>query len=275
MSAAVGRDQASDVPAPLRALAVAGAAFGGCATATALVPDVRSGLAAVGSMVFAFPVGALIAVGTLIIVRRGRNLVGWLCWLAGVLAGFGFASGAYVEYSLSLAHALPGTEIAGWFDLWLGTAWVCVLLFIPLVFPDGRLPSPRWRPVALLVVAYLIVITMVRAFNPSVYDGAPLSYNPVGVDEAKGFFAVVDRVLAPAIILPVAAGAAALVVRFRGNRGVEQLQIKWLLYAMALMALLFFQLTVAPNALSEPMSVSIMRTLCLPRPRMSALLISE
>lgn len=235
-------------------VAVAGAGFGASAMAAALVLHRGPAAAMAGTVAFMVADGVLIAVGTLIIVRRGRNLVGWLCWLAGMLATLAFASGSYTEYGLSLPDRLPGVMVAGWLDLWLGSAWVSMLLLIPLVFPDGRLPSSRWRPVASLAIACLIGMTAVRAFKPTVYAGAPLSHNPLGVDGAEHLFAVLDQVSSAAIALPLLAGATALFVRFRRSRDIQRAQIKCLLYAMTLVALLFVQLAVAPAALSERMS---------------------
>ncbi len=241
-------------PGPQRTeqkLAVAGAGLGASAAAAALVLADHPAMA---EMAFMVPVGALLAVGTLIIVRRGRNVVGWLCWLGGLLAALAFGAGAYAELSMSLPGGLPGALAAGWFDLWLGTAWVSVLLLIPLVFPDGRLPSARWRPVALVIVAWLTAITTVRALNPAVPEWSPLPHNPLGVGGAAELLATLERASLATILLPVLADPAALLVRFRRSRGTERLQLKWLLYALALVALLFAHVAVAPNALPQSMS---------------------
>ncbi len=229
-----------------RAIAGAGAALAYCA----LVAGLALGDVTTGTFAFMVPVGGLIAVGTLIVVRRHGNLVGWLCWLAGLLGTLAFASGTYTDHALSSASVTLDVAVIGWLSLWLGEAWVMLLLLIPLVFPDG-LPSPRWRPLAGLAVAVGVSPSIIAALDPAVDEWDALRYNPVGIHGAEQLFSNLERALAVGVALLLVAGVSAQVVRFRRGTSVERLQLRWLLYAIALVAPLFTFDLIAPDAMSQ------------------------
>jgi hypothetical protein len=89
-------------------------------------------------------------VGAIIASRHPRNVIGWLFCSVGVTVGFNSFVGDYAEFWLASGFGMSSFgETAAWFSSWL---WF-LLIFVPmslllLLFPDGRLPSPRWRPVA-------------------------------------------------------------------------------------------------------------------------------
>ena len=93
---------------------------------------------------------ALTATGLVIATHRPHNPIGWLYCAAGLCQGLGILTGAYGAYALVTRH---GTLPAGTWVIWVST-WIWALGLLPvgtfgfLLFPDGRLPSPRWRPVA-------------------------------------------------------------------------------------------------------------------------------
>jgi signal transduction histidine kinase len=91
-------------------------------------------------------------VGALILARQPRNAVGWLLLLVGVFEGGVALANVWALAALDTAPgALPGGQLAAWLSDWLWIpAHAIVITFLPLLFPDGRLPSPRWRPVAFL-----------------------------------------------------------------------------------------------------------------------------
>ena len=88
-------------------------------------------------------------VGALLTRRRPGHPVGWIFAAAGMLAAVDFAS---FEYALAVVvghRDLPAGEYVGWLQLWIWVPFVALItVYLPLLFPDGRLPGPRWRPVS-------------------------------------------------------------------------------------------------------------------------------
>jgi hypothetical protein len=167
-------------------------------------------------------------VGATVLARRPGHAIGWIFVAIGAgMSLVGFANG-YAAYSLTvLPDPLPATGVIAWLSGWL---WVpsfgLLLTFALLLFPDGRLPSVRWRPVAYLATGSIAVTMADFAVsswpNPyaSVYApqtvGSPVVGVWFGLLSASGL-----------------ASAASLVVRFRRSRGEERLQLKWVAYAAA------------------------------------------
>ncbi len=174
-----------------------------------------------------------LALGLLIAVRRpGNRMASLLLANAAIVTLAGLAE-AYAFYG-ALEHpgSLPGVE---WAVLWDQTAWPLIfapVLGIALLFPDGRLPSPRWRPVALGVAATIVLTLLVGAFEDEPFD-APYAAvdNPLPATAAVAW-------LWPLILLgglgSVFVGAKAVRTRFARARGVERQQLKWLAYSAAL-----------------------------------------
>jgi hypothetical protein len=101
----------------------------------------------------AFAIGSTIA-GSMIVVRQRRNVIGWLLLAVPLWSAFSFLAGDYATYTLVTAPgSLPAGRAAAWIDRWaiVPTLSIPVLLF--LLFPDGRVPSRRWRPVLWLACA--------------------------------------------------------------------------------------------------------------------------
>jgi hypothetical protein len=137
-------------------------------------------------------------------------------------------------------YAAPGSQPVPAALLWFAN-WIFVWGFFPLVtallllFPDGRLPSRRWRPVAALIALALGCLTVGYAFEPGELDSYPRANNVLGVGGALGD--VIDALQDlgyPLFALAAIGSAAALVTRFRRSRGVERQQLKWMAAAAAL-----------------------------------------
>jgi hypothetical protein len=173
-------------------------------------------------------------VGAIIASRQPRNAIGWLFCGVGLVMGINSLTGGYAEYRLS-GGSDPGSlaETAAWFASWSWTLLVYVpTSFLLLLFPDGRLPSPRWRPVAWCAVLGLIGFVAGTALNPGPLEDFPRIMNPYGVDSPiLGAVAVAGVILAAASMV---ASAVSLIVRTRRAGRVERQQIKWLAYGGAL-----------------------------------------
>jgi class 3 adenylate cyclase len=190
----------------------------------------------VSATTYAFP-----AVGALIALRRPRNAIGWLCLAVGAAWGTGGALTSFAHYAL-FAHRgpVPGFDIA----LALGDAsWipaVGLMIFLILVFPDGRLPSRRWRAVAVLIAVTLVVITITNLFGTEDFAGSgyPQVDNPLRIEPIAPLLAQLELLTA---LLPVwiLAAAVSIAVRYRRAAGAQRLQLKWLVAAGAAVALAF------------------------------------
>jgi signal transduction histidine kinase len=171
-------------------------------------------------------------VGALVASRHPRNPVGWICCVVAVLTGLSLFADGYGLAGQSGRLSLPLSEYAHWLNSWIWVpATILPITFLLLLFPDGHLPSARWRPIGwvagLGIAAYAIGIAL-HPHTPTDLNPPP---NPFGI---AGAGAALDLVVTVANML-VAVGAigsvAALVIRFRRSRGTERAQLKWLAYA--------------------------------------------
>ena len=172
-------------------------------------------------------------VGAIIASRQPRNAIGWIFCGVGLVMGINSLAGGYAEYRLSGGYG-PWSlaETAAWFASWSWTILVYLpTSFLLLLFPDGRLPSPRWRPVAWCAVLGLIGLVVGTALDPGPLENFPQIMNPYGVDSL-----ILDAVAVTGYILAstsMVASAVSLIVRTRRAGRVERQQIKWLAYGGA------------------------------------------
>jgi hypothetical protein len=182
------------------------------------------------------------SLGALIASRRPGNLIGWIfCAMAAALGLLSAAYG-YADYALyATGDTLPGAELTAWLTNWLFMAPVFIapcLLF--LLFPDGRLASPRWRPVVWAVAVVAAVAIFATALGPGRLDAHPSVENPLGLGGPFGEIARVAKDLTGVLAIPVfLVSLASVVVRLRRSRGRERLQVKWVAYAAVLTATSF------------------------------------
>jgi hypothetical protein len=189
----------------------------------------------VGLALLAFPL-----VGALIVSRDPRNSIGWLFCAAGVpfaLAGLAHSWGAYALFERP--GALPAGEVAAWLSTWL---FVPPLFAVPallfLLFPDGRPPSPRWRPVVWAVGIAVALTAAGSALTPGRLTEQPFRgiENPVGLEGGRTVLEMVAIAGFITLFFTVLIGAAAIVVRFRRAAGEERVQLKWFAFAGAVFA---------------------------------------
>src|SRR5215217_4145785 len=189
------------------------------------------------------PTGAIVSfvtllafsvVGAIIASRQPRNAIGWIFCGIGLVVGLNSITGGYAEYRLSGGSA-PGSlaETAAWFSSWSWTLWLYVpTSFLLLLFPDGRLPSPRWRPVAWCAALGVAGFLAVYALKAGPLEDFPRITNPYGVESPiLGAVAIAGVILAAASMV---ASAVSLIVRMRRAGRAERQQIKWLAYGGAL-----------------------------------------
>ncbi len=172
--------------------------------------------------------GVLLAspmVGAILAIRRPRNPIGWLFLMIALGLTLSVFSSLYVGRSVAFGFNLPADRFVDWIgSLGATVASLLAVTWIPLLFPDGRLPGPRWRPFAWLVALGNAGVIAAAALtvdgdlpNPIAVQGPPIEI-AAGVAGAMTGFGI-------------GLAVASVVVRFRRSRGVERQQLKWFVAA--------------------------------------------
>ena len=170
-------------------------------------------------------------VGAVIISRSDpRNLVGWLFCLTGLLWGAGFFVAEYAIRSLLAAPgSLPFGEAAAWIFSWLWVPNFGLLIFLVLLFPDGRLPTRGWRWFAWVSVLSVFAGAVLGAFSPGSIVALGPIHNPLGIEGLPNTHEPVQALMLALVLL----ATTSLFVRLRRTRGVVHQQIKWFAYTAA------------------------------------------
>jgi hypothetical protein len=179
---------------------------------------------------------AYASVGALIVARRPENPICWIWLGAGMLSGVEGFCEQYSTYTSFVSQ--DGAPLAGtiaWISAWIWIPMValtwCVL---PLLFPNGRLLSPRWRPALWLAGAGVGLCSAVFALAP---PGAADSGTSFRLPTGEALLNALFLCGFVALLLSSLAGAASLGVRVRRAGTIERQQIKWFAFAAALLAL--------------------------------------
>ena len=196
------------------------------------------GLDAVEGPILWVGFGMFAAMGALLVGTRPRNPIGWILSGAALLLAWAPTGDMYAAWVMTThgepdALAVVGAWVQSWY--WMLLLWL-VFAALPLVFPDGRLPSRRWRipaGIGLLGAAGSVVSGMLT----DTLTGQDVDYNidnPIGVPGLPG---VEQQALFPVFsglfVVGVVTAVAAVAVRFRRSRGAERQQMKWFLFAAA------------------------------------------
>ena len=177
-------------------------------------------------------------VGAVITPRLPRqNPVGWLFCTIGLVGGVRLFVAEYAIVTLlaepgSLPSTLPGGEALAWISSWVWVLHVGLFVFLALLFPDGRPPSSRWRPLVWGIVVVIVAGTVSVALWPETARGFDVINHPLGTEVATDVINPVESIV---YVLGLIA-AASLLVRLRGSKGIERQQVKWFTYAVAVLA---------------------------------------
>jgi hypothetical protein len=198
----------------------------------------------------AFPI-----VGTLIASRRPHNPIGWICLAVGLLWMLGGLSEQYTSYSIAKPGSVPYLATIVALIQWMWIIPVGLLgTYLLLLFPDGMLPSSRWRPLAWLSGAVMVLLGVDSVLAPGPLTDLEGVRNPFGLEGAPW---LVDAgiVLLLLFVTCILASAISLVSRYRRSGGEVREQIKWIALAGAFVGLLAFLMTtlgllIVPEAMS-------------------------
>jgi hypothetical protein len=175
-------------------------------------------------------------VGALLTRRRPGHPVGWIFAAAGMLAAADFASFEYALATVVGHRDLPAGGYVGWLQLWIWVPFVALItVYLPLLFPAGRLPGPGWRPVSWAAAGCGVIAVTGLAITPGVVVNLRALQNPFGVHPAAVSNTAIVVGLA-GLLGCVVLAVWSLLVRARRGTSVERQQIKWLAYAGCLVA---------------------------------------
>jgi hypothetical protein len=235
------------------AMYLAGAAFV-FVTLTAGEKPPRVGELAIFTLFLAFPI-----VGALVASKRPGNAIGWLCLAVGLFWMLTVLDEQHRAYELAITGEVTSSVTL---DALFEYSWVLPVgllgIYMILLFPDGRLPSRRWRPFAWFAGVVMFVICVGFVFIPGPLQGRPGVRNPLGLE---GLAWLADVAVFIVLMLPacIVVSAVSLVLRYRRARGEVRQQIKWLAFAacfvgvgylVVMIVLMFF----APEALENQAS---------------------
>ena len=173
-------------------------------------------------------------VGAFVVSRDRRNRIGIMFLWASFTTAMSFLSGEAFTYLVTRGNSGTVVVLLGYLN---NFGWLLgilpTLLLLPLLFPDGRLPSPRWRPLLWFIFGLLTVLGISLLFGQETLTGSAdvTVANPLYVD-AIGSLPSLDPVILLAFPLVFGAGVVSLIQRFRRSTGVERQQIKWVVFGL-------------------------------------------
>jgi hypothetical protein len=201
------------------------------------------GLSAV--LIFLLPFLAFPLVGALIASRRPENPIGWICLAVGFFWMLNSMTSAYGVYGMvanpgSVPLAAQVGSLGEW--LWVPAAGL-VGSYLILLFPDGKLLSRRWRPLAWLSGAVTVLLSLSILLTPGPLGDLGGVRNPFGLE---GHPWVADALKAGRLLLLLCflASALSLVLRYRRSGGEEREQIKWIAFAASVFGLVYLAATI-------------------------------
>ena len=198
--------------------------------------------------------------GYLIRVRRPGNAIGALLALVGLLLATELLTEQYPLYALVTAPgSLPAARLVGWLSVVVSVLTVYLLLFLVLIFPDGRLPSRRWRPVRIGILAALAASVLsqmqsgqyVSGGLTDILDDSKASYpNPLGFFPQHGWFSGFVFAAVVATMAAAVSVVTSVFVRRRGASPELRKQLAWLGH-VGLLTVIWI-LVLAPGAAINP-----------------------
>ena len=198
---------------------------------------------------------AFASVGTLLAVQRPRNAIGWLFCGIGLLATAELVGSQYAIFGLlTEPGSVPRPELGAWLYNWTGFVAACLTAtFLLMAFPDGKLPSPSWRPLPWLTGVGIVLLTSLLAFQPGALLLSRFVENPLGIATAQDTLITLALLGFGLLLGGVTLSITSLAVRYRRANVGERQQIKWIAYVAGLHAVAL--VIYAPLSNSNPVPV--------------------
>jgi signal transduction histidine kinase len=206
---------------------------------SARVPSSLGTGGTIGDMLVFLPFLAFPLVGALIASKRPKNPIGWICLADGLLWMLVDLIDHYGAYGLARPGSLPFPVTIAALGGWLWVPAVALLgIYLILLFPNGRLPSTRWRPLGWFSGSVIVLISATIVLSPGPVRGLGGVRNPFGLEGAP-WVEDVGYVVLPLLPLCMLASAVSLVLRYRRSGGEVRQQIKWIAFAASIMGLVY------------------------------------
>src|SRR5919107_1344708 len=168
-------------------------------------------------------------VGAIVASRLPHSPIGWLFCAIGLTFGVSHFSAEYAAYALlAPSRSLPAGEVCAWLTSWVWVFGLGLIVFLDLLFPNGRLPSARWRWFALFTAIVLLPAATLGALSPGLILSSTL-HNPLGIEELPNASKAVEAFMYALVVV----GASSMLARLRHAGRIERQQIKWFAYATA------------------------------------------
>lgn len=177
------------------------------------------------------------ATGALVAARRSRSPEGWLMLGSALLISLFLFADAYASHSVASPKPLPLEGFFAWLTLWVTVPGFGMLMFLILLFPTGKLVSPRWRWIAWVAAIGLGAQSLALAFRPGEIDVVPGLNNPLGIELARGVAG--SPMMQGLFAVAEVAAVVSLIVRFRRARGTERQQMRWFVLSVLFFILAF------------------------------------
>jgi hypothetical protein len=193
-------------------------------------------------VVFLVFVLAFVSVGALVATKRPENPLGWVMLAAGIAYSVAGISTGWVEEFVEpgMQNSLPAIYL-GWVSSWMwGIGPFISGTYLLLLFPDGHVPSPRWRPVARAIGVGIVMVVTGIAFKPGPMEvDAPVEINnPLGIGATGMPIGIVGGIGAAIVFAGILLSVGSLFVRYRRAVVQTRMQIRWLAFAAAAALLL-------------------------------------
>ena len=188
----------------------------------------------IGVPFLAFPL-----VGALIASRRPQNPIGWICLADGFLWMIVGMIDYYSVYGVAQPGSVPWPVVIAALGNWLWVPAVGLVgTYLLLLFPDGKLPARRWRPLAWLSGIVIVLLSISITLSPEPLQTLEGVRNPLGLE---GYPWVRDAgyIALPLLPLCILASAVSLMLRYRRSGGEVRQQIKWIAFAASVVGLLY------------------------------------
>jgi hypothetical protein len=192
-----------------------------------------------GGTVVGFTVGTFGIVGALLVTRLPGNPIGWILWSTAITIAGSIFGNSYAQFSVaSHGGSLPATvAIAFLSQATLIPLLGAVCIFVPMHFPDGRLPSIWWRKVARFSFVAVAVASILSAVTPGPLSGGSEIPNPLGFAALEGSPEVIGLLVLAALLGPFVLSIASVIARYRSGDPIERQQLRWFGAAAIVMVL--------------------------------------
>jgi hypothetical protein len=168
-------------------------------------------------------------VGAIVASRLPESPIGWLFCAIGLIFGLSHFSAEYAAYDLlAPSRSLPAGEAFAWLTSWVWVFGLALIVYLDLLFPNGRLPSVRWRWFAWFTAIVLLPAAILTALSPGLILSSTLQ-NPLGIEGLPNASKEIEAFMYALVVV----GASSMLARLRHAGRIERQQIKWFAYATA------------------------------------------